>query len=418
MAIELEFPHPDKVFNEQFEKNLLNYRNFTEVYYGGASSGKSHGVVQKVILKACKQWDYPRKILWLRKVGATVKESIFADVQSSLSDFGILPYCKVNKSNYEIQLPNGAVFLFSGLDDPEKIKSVKGLSDVVMEEATEFNLEDYTQLTLRLRERKHKDKQLFLMFNPVSKLNWVYKHFFEQKQPDVKIIHSTYRDNRFLDERTRKTIQQLEQTNPAYYRIYALGEFATLDKLVFPHYEKRRLNPDTPEMVRLPSYFGLDFGFTNDPSAFVHLKVDEKNKTIYFMEEYVKQHMLNDDIAKAIKQMGYAKEVVTADAAEKKSIAEIRRDGVYRIKAALKGPDSIVQGIAFMNQFKFVVDDRCVKLLEELENYTYKKDKKTNEYTNYPVDSYNHCIDACRYALDPINGHATPKAMIFKNNFI
>ncbi|WP_395318897.1 PBSX family phage terminase large subunit [Fructilactobacillus frigidiflavus] len=418
MAIELEFPHPDKVFNEQFEKSLFDYKTFTEVYYGGASSGKSHGVVQKVILKACKRWKYPRKILWLRKVGATVKESIFADVQSCLSDFGLLPLCKVNKSNYEIQLPNGAVFLFSGLDDPEKIKSVKGLSDVVMEEATEFNLEDYTQLTLRLRERKHKDKQLFLMFNPVSKLNWVYKHFFEKKQADVKIIHSTYRDNRFLDERTRKTIQQLEQTNPAYYRIYALGEFATLDKLVFPRYEKRRLNLDTPEMVRLPSYFGLDFGFTNDPSAFMHLKVDVKNKVIYFVEEYVKQHMLNDDIAKMIKQMRYAKEVITADAAEKKSIAEIRRDGVYRIKPALKGPDSIVQGIAFMNQFKFVVDDRCVKLIEELENYTYKKDKQTNEYTNYPVDSYNHCIDACRYALDPINGHGTPKAMIFKNNFI
>lgn len=256
------------------------------------------------------------------------------------------------------------------------------------------------------------------MFNPVSKLNWVYKYFFEQSHDDVKIIHSTYKDNRFLDERTRHTIQQLEKSNPAYYRIYALGEFATLDKLVFPRYEKRRLNRDSPEMVNLPSYFGLDFGFTNDPSSFMHLKVDQKNKTIYFMEEYVKQRMLNNDIAQMIKQMGYAKDIITADAAEKKSIAEIRRDGVYRIKPAQKGPDSIVQGIAFMNQFRFVVDDRCLKLIEELENYTYVKDKKTGEYTNYPVDSYNHCIDACRYALDPINGRATPKAMILNNNFI
>ncbi len=306
------------------------------------------------------------------------------------------------------------------MDDPEKIKSIKGLSDVVMEEASEFNQDDFTQLTLRLREPKHKQRQLFCMFNPVSKLNWTYKQWFADDavvdRDRVAIHQSTYKDNHFLDEQNIKTIENLKQTNPAYYKIYTLGEFATLDKLVFPDFSKRRLSVE--KLSGLPSYFGLDFGYTNDETAFMHVKVDQDNRVIYIMEEYAKHGMLNSDIAKMIKQMGYSKEIITADAAEPKSIAEIKRDGIYRIRPAKKGRDSIVQGIAFMQQYHLVVDDRCVKTIEELENYTYKKDKQSGEYTNEPVDAYNHEIDAIRYALNEINGMGTPKATILKNIYI
>lgn len=418
MAIKLIVDDWHRVFNQAFYQRLYDYDTTTEVYYGGASSGKSHGVVQKVIVKSIKHWKHPRRVLWLRKVGTMVRDSIFEDVKQGLSGFGLLPYCKVNQSNFEITLPNGAVFLFKGMDDPEKIKSIKGISDIVMEEATEFNQEDYDQLLLRLREKKHKQRQIFMMFNPVSKLNWVYKYFFEQTQPDTKIIQSTYRDNVFLDAKTRNHIEQLEKTNPAWYRIYALGEFATLDKLVFPTFETRRLNLSDPTLKRLPSMFGLDFGYVNDPSAFIHVKVDEDNKVLYFCEEYVRKGLLNDQIAQAIKQMGYSKEVITADAAEQKSIAEIRRDGITRIRAAKKGPDSIIQGISFLQQYKLVVDDRCVKLIEELQNYTYKKDRKTGEYSNDPVDSYNHVIDATRYAVEAINGSAIAKAKAIKSKWL
>lgn len=388
--------------------------------YGGASSGKSHGVVQKVVLKALKKWPYPRKILWLRKVDRTIKDSIFADVLDCLSTWRLLPLCKVNKSDRTINLPNGAVFLFKGMDDPEKIKSIKGLSDVVMEEASEFTLDDYTQLTLRLREPKHKNRQLFCMFNPVSKVNWTYRQWFA---PDsvydhnrVAVHHSTYKDNRFLDADNIATIEALKRTNPAYYKIYTLGKFATLDKLVFPTFERRRLHPD--KLAQYPSLFGLDFGYINDPSVFIHVKADVKDKRLYVLEEYVRKGMLNDEIAKVIKQLGYSKEIITADAAEKKSIAEIKRCGIARIKPAKKGPDSIIQGIGFLQQFEWIVDDRCVKTIEELENYTYQKDRQTNEYINKPVDSYNHCIDAIRYAVEPINGSGAPKAVGMRNIFI
>ena len=257
------------------------------------------------------------------------------------------------------------------------------------------------------------------MFNPVSKLNWTYRKWFD---PDRKpssddertaIHQSTYKDNRFLDRHNIETIENLKQTNPAYYKIYTLGEFATLDKLVFPDFEKRRLSPS--KLSDLPSYFGLDFGYTNDETAFMHVKVDQDKRIIYVMEEYAKRGMLNDEIARVIKSMGYAKEIVTADAAEPKSIAEIKRAGIQRIRPARKGRDSVTQGISFMQQYKLVVDDRCVKTIEELENYTYKKDRQTGEYTNEPVDSYNHEIDAIRYALDEINGQAAPKAVALKN---
>lgn len=399
--MKINIKHPERVFNKHIYDILYNYDSPTELHYGGGSSGKSHGVVQKVVLKALQPWDVPRRVLWMRKVGRTIKDSIFEDVIRCLSSFKILPYCKVNMSDYRITLPNGAVFLFKGADDIEKVKSIKAVSDIVMEEATEFNQEDYMQLTIRLREPIYKKRQLFMMFNPVSKANWVYKFFFEQKQEDVVIYHTTYKDNKFLDEATKKNLELLIDRDPVYYKIYALGEFATLDKLVFPKKTIKRLHED--QLRELPKSFGLDFGFENDPSAFMKIAVDIKNKRLYIMEEFVRKHFMNDEIARAIHDLGYAKEIIFADQ-EAKSIAELRRDGIDRVRKAKKGPDSIIQGVTYLKQFDIIIDDRCVKTIEEFENYTWQKDKKTNEYINKPIDSFNHCIDAIRYAMEPFNG--------------
>ncbi|NQG98037.1 PBSX family phage terminase large subunit [Streptococcus suis] len=397
LSIQISIPYPSRVFNKHIYDKLYDYSTFTEVHYGGASSGKSHGVIQKVVFKACQDWKHPRKILFLRKVGATVYDSIFEDVKQCLDSWDLLDRCKVNNSAYRIELPNGAQFIFKGLDNPEKIKSIKGISDVVMEEASEFTLDDYTQLTLRLRDKKHKMKQIFLMFNPVSKVNWVFNAFFVKRPKNTVIYQTTYKDNRFLDDLTRENIEELANRNEAYYKIYALGEFATLDKLVFPKYEKRLLNKD--KLAHLPSYFGLDYGFINDPSAFLHVKIDDKARKLYIVEEYVRKNLTNDKISEAIKGLGYAKEEIRADSAEKKSNQELRNSGIPRIIDAKKGPGSVMQGIQYILQYDIVVDERCVKTIEELENYTWKKDKATNEYINEPVDSYNHCLDAVRYAI-------------------
>lgn len=400
-TVNLNIPKPSEVFNRNIFEVLTDYSHFTEVHYGGGSSGKSHGVVQKVVLKALQDWKHPRKILWLRKVGATIADSLFQDVKSCLIDFKVWDLCEWNKTDNRVTLPNGSVFLFKGMDNSEKIKSIKGISDVVMEEASEFNLNDYTQLTLRLREKKHLYKQIYLMFNPVSKLNWVYKYFFAgEPHKNTLIKQSSYKDNKFLDEMTRDNLEDLANRNPAYYKIYALGEFATLDKRVFPKYDTEILNKD--DLRHIPSYFALDYGYVNDPSAFIHVKVDKKNKRLYILEEYVKTGMLNDELANVIKQLGYYKERITADSAEKKSIAEMKREGIERIKPSMKGKDSIMAGIQFISQFDIIVDERCYKTIEELDNYTWKKDKQTDEYYNEPVDTYNHCIDSLRYAVEEL----------------
>lgn len=396
MTIKLNIS-PSKVFNRHIYDHLFDYDTFTEVHYGGASSGKSHGVFQKIVIKALKDWKKPRKILVLRKVGATVRDSVFADVQATLSYFGILNMCKINMSAFRIELPNGAEFIFKGMDNPEKIKSIKGISDVVMEEASEFTLDDYTQLTLRLRDKAHKQKQIYLMFNPVSKANWVYNAFFVKKPKNTVVYQTTYKDNRFLDAVTRENIEELANRNEAYYKIYALGEFATLDKLVFPKYTKALLNKD--DLRQIPSYFGLDYGFINDPSAFMHVKIDDDRKRLYVLEEYVKKGLTNDKIAESITTLGYAKEQIRADSAEKKSNQELRNLGISRVIDVKKGAGSVMQGIQYLLQYEWIVDERCVKTIEELENYTWKKDKATNEYINEPVDSYNHCLDAIRYAI-------------------
>lgn len=396
MTIKLNI-NPSKVFNRHIYDHLFDYDTFTEVHYGGASSGKSHGVFQKIVIKALKDWKKPRKILVLRKVGATVRDSVFADVQATLSYFGILNMCKVNMSAFRIELPNGAEFIFKGMDNAEKIKSIKGISDVVMEEASEFILDDYTQLTLRLRDKAHKQKQIYLMFNPVSKANWVYNAFFVKKPKNTVVYQTTYKDNRFLDAVTRENIEELANRNEAYYKIYALGEFATLDKLVFPKYEKRLLNKE--KLAHLPAYFGMDYGFVNDPTAFMHVKIDDDNKRLYVVEEFVRKGLTNDKIAESITALGYAKEQIRADSAEKKSNQELRNLGISRVIDVKKGAGSVMQGIQYLLQYEWIVDERCVKTIEELENYTWKKDKATNEYINEPVDSYNHCLDAIRYAI-------------------
>ena len=396
MTIKLNI-NPSKVFNRHIYDHLFDYDTFTEVHYGGASSGKSHGVFQKIVIKALKDWKKSRKILVLRKVGATVRDSVFADVQATLSYFGILNMCKINMSAFRIELPNGAEFIFKGMDNPEKIKSIKGISDVVMEEASEFTLDDYTQLTLRLRDKAHKQKQIYLMFNPVSKANWVYNAFFVKKPKNTVVYQTTYKDNRFLDALTRENIEELANRNEAYYKIYALGEFATLDKLVFPKYTKALLNKD--DLRQITSYFGLDYGFINDPSAFMHVKIDDDRKRLYVVEEYVKKGLTNDKIAESITALGYAKEPIRADSAEKKSNQELRNLGIGRVIDVKKGAGSVMQGIQYLLQYEWIVDERCVKTIEELENYTWKKDKATNEYINEPVDSYNHCLDAIRYAI-------------------
>lgn len=394
------------IFNEWIYKDINNYSHRIEVYMGGAGSGKSYGATQKVFLKALK---YKRTILVIRKIQRTIKHSIWSLMLTHLRNSGYYDACRINRSDFEIELPNGSIFIFKGLDDEEKIKSIDGITDIVIEEATELTEDEFTQLNLRLRALVD-FPQIYLIFNPISKKNWVYNYFFVGDLPlNVKVIKTTYKDNKFLSKEYTEELERLQYRNPAYYRIYTLGEFATLDKLVFPTYTTKIISDK--EVEGLPRWTGLDFGYVNDPSAIVSGNIDTNKKRIFVRLEYVRKGMLNDEIAETMTDLGLHKDKSYGDSAEPKSIAEIRNKNV-NIEATEKGKDSVIHGIQWIQQYELIVDERCYKVIEELENYTWKKDKKTGEYINEPVDTFNHTIDAIRYGLNKyIRGTKTPKVI-------
>lgn len=399
--IPLKISFKKRFFNECYLETLKNTSRLL-LLYGGAGSGKSVWGVQRQVILYLKSPE-PRKCLVVRKVGATIRESIFAEFKKNLSAMKILDHCKVSESNFTITLPNKAQFIFKALDDPEKIKSISGIDDIMIEEATELTKDDFSQLNLRLRSRKP-NNQIVMMFNPVSKQNWIYKDFFEGN-PDLTkknatIIHTTYKDNKFLPPEYIDALHEMMDSNPTYYRIYALGEFASLGKLIYTNWTTQEF--DVYELLGqgMHARFGLDFGFSADPTAFVGFLVDKPNKTLYFFDEMYKRGMTNEDIAQELFDRGYSKEIITADSSEPKSILELKRNGIRRIKSAKKGNDSVNWGINFAQGWKMVVHPRCTNLIEELENYEYQKDKKTNEYINKPVDAFNHLLDAMRYGLE------------------
>lgn len=373
------------------------------VFYGGAGSGKSYAIAQILVYKALKS---KRKILVLRKVNRTTKNSTFQLLLDTLDRFKILGLCNVNKTDFSIVLPTGSIFLCMGLDDPEKIKSITGLTDAWLEEATEFTVDDFSQVDLRIRDPKAQHQQIYLSFNPVSRASWCYLHFFADNpdmvdfRQEVKIVHTNYMDNPFLPQKYIDALLLMKQTNEVYYKIYALGEFGSLDKLVYNNWQSYDFDVNGVQGTHI---CGLDFGYTHDPTAFVSAILNEQERRLYVVQEWGGPGYLNDQIAEHIKKLGYAKSTIIADCAEQKSIEEIKRLGIPRIKPCVKGQGSILQGIQKLQQYEIIVHPSCSSLLEELENYSWKKDKQTNEYINEPIDSWNHYLDALRYAIQCVD---------------
>ena len=384
-------------FNADYYPYLMDYSKRYSVFYGGAGSGKSVFIAQKLLLKACIK---KRKILVVRKYGTTLKDSVFQLIIDLLKKWGLYSISKINQSTYTITLPNGSIFLFKGLDDSEKIKSITDITDIWCEEATELSEDDYTQLDLRLRALAG-ELELICSFNPVSKVNWVYRKWFEKREDkkDTMILHTTYKDNKFLPEAYIKALEEKQKSNYTYYKIYALGEFCTLDKLVFTNWKTEVFDHTDIDGELL---VGLDFGFVNDTSALVASILDESKKRIYIFKEWGDTGKVNAELAEIIKSLGFAKSVIIADAAEKKSIEEIKRCGVSRIRPCTKGKDSIMHGIDKLQSYQIIVHPSCTGIITEFENYSWKKDKATGLYINQPQDLFNHYIDALRYSLQCI----------------
>lgn len=368
-----------------------------QVPWGGAGSGKSHIVARKWLYRILKEYDAQHKILICRKVNRTIKRSVFTLFKSIISKWGMYEEFDFNNTDLTITYKaNGSQLLFTGMDDPEKLKSIEGVTGIWMEEATEFTQEDFEQLDLRLRGQTRYQKQIMLTLNPISEQHWIKRVFFDDPIDGVFTLHTTYLDNAFIDDDYKMVMENKRKTNPRYYNIYALGNWGTAEGLVFNNATARLIRED--EIKGLKCVQGLDFGYTNDPTAFHQSYVDLDRKRIYVYDGFYEKGMTNADIATAIKHMLAHKHMTTADSSEPKSIDYIKGKGV-RVQGAAKGKDSVNAGIDFLSEFEIIVNAHLVEFMVEFQNYSWALDKD-GKATNKPADDFNHFIDSLRYSVE------------------
>ncbi|MGL5764486.1 MAG: PBSX family phage terminase large subunit, partial [Sarcina sp.] len=242
-------------------------------------------------------------------------------------------------------------------------------------------------------------KQITLTFNPWSDKHWLKKRFFDNKDDDILAMTTNYMCNEWLGPDDNALFLKMQKKNPRRYRIEGLGEWGIAEGLVFDNFEVVDFNiEEIKKRKNIESIFGLDFGYTNDPTAFIAGLVDKDKKELYLFDEHYQKGMSNEDIVNMIKYKGYTKEVIIADSAEPKSIDDIRKKGIRRIKAALKGKDSILNGIQNIQDYKIYIHPKCENFQIEINNYVW--DNKNGVMVNKPIDDYNHLMDALRYGME------------------
>lgn len=377
---------------------LYDYSKRYNVYYGGRASGKTKFIMQKLLIKGLRE---RRTILLMRKQTTQLRDSVWKEMLQTISDFHLLDYFSINKTEFRITCKiNGTEFKCLGLDEPEKIKGFADISDVFMDEVTGFNKEDVELIDGTLRSPKFKlPLQMYFAFNPISKANFVYTYFgFDTGivPSNTFILKSTYLDNPFLGANVAERYEALKQRDYQRWQIEALGDFVSLDRLVFQNVKVEEFNHAD---IKGQLICGLDYGFVNDISAFVASLLDEENKKLYVFKIWGDTNKTNQELANIIKAMGFGKSVIIADCAEQKSIEEMRREGIIKIKPSVKGADSIIHGIQKLQQYEIIVHPDCEGIITEFQNYAWQKDKQSGEYINKPIDAFNHYIDALRYSL-------------------
>ena len=240
-------------------------------------------------------------------------------------------------------------------------------------------------------------KQITLTFNPWNEHHWIKKRFFDaEEDPDIMAITTNYMCNEWLDEADKRVFDRMKLNNPRRYQVAGLGHWGITDGLVYENWREKEFNIE--DVKELKNAVGLDFGYTNDASAFIVSFVDLENKKIYVWDEIYEKGLSNKKIYERIEKKGYRKERITADSAEPKSIDELKGLGL-RIQGAKKGQDSIMNGIQWIQDMEIIIHPRCEHFITEISNYGWKSDKFGNKL-NTPIDDYNHLMDAMRYALE------------------
>lgn len=384
-----------------------HFKGRYRVVKGSRASKKSKTTALWYITNMMK---YPgANTLVVRKTFRTLKDSCFTELKWAINRLCVQDHWKITESPLQMTyIPTGQTIYFRGLDDPLKVTSITvdvgSLCWMWIEEAYEILKEDDFNIldeSIRGQVEDGLFKQITLTFNPWNEHHWIKSRFFDAPpDPDILALTTNYLCNEWLDAADKKVFDTMKKNNPRRYRVAGLGDWGIVEGLVFENWEEKAFNLDDIKKIKgIKSAFGLDFGYTNDPSAFWCGMIDLEGKTIYVFDEMYKQGMQNEAIHKEIHSMGYSKEKITADSAEPKSIDRLRDLGLSHIKGARKGKDSVNNGIDFIQGFKIVIHPRCVNFLTEISNYTWDVDK-FGKKLNKPIDDFNHLMDAMRYALE------------------
>lgn len=409
-------------------KLFWNFKGRYRVVKGSRASKKSKTTALWFIYNMMK---YPgANTLVIRKTFRTLKDSCFTELKWAIHRLGVDASWEIKESPLEMTyIPTGQKIYFRGLDDPLKITSITvdvgSLCWMWIEEAYEVMKEaDFDMLDESIRGSVEDGlfKQITLTFNPWNEHHWMKHRFFDdlvgtdaegkpiykpRQNPvsadgEILALTTNYLCNEWLDDADLRVFERMKVNNPRRYQVAGLGNWGIVEGLIFENWEEKAFNlEDIRKIPGIRSVFGLDFGYTNDPSALFCGMVDLKNMTIYVFDEMYQTGLVNSAIFRNIQQMGFAKEKITADCAEPKSIAELLELGLAHIKAARKGKDSVNNGIQYIQNFKLIIHPRCVNFLTEISNYTWDVDK-FGKKLNIPIDDFNHLMDAMRYAMEDL----------------
>lgn len=366
-----------------FERNIKSTKPVV-VNIGGARSGKSHALIQLFLMKFINE-DH-KVFLITRKTLPSLRITAYKVMIDLLKDYGYYSQCEHNKSNLTLQYKNNTIHFLS-IDSSEKIKSTE-FHYVFMEEANEFTLLDYRILSMRMSGQTTPDQpnQMFLSLNPSDEFSWINQKLIHQA--DVEVIQSTYLDNPFLSDEYIKIIEDLKDVDPVLYKIYALGQWAQIENIIYTNYTIESVFP----VEYKDEFYGLDFGY-NNPSALVHVGMYDGE--VYLRESLYETHLTNQDLIAKLKTLNVNKKTpIYADSAEPARIEEIYKAG-YNIKPAKK---SVLDGIDTVKRYKLHLHEEDANTIKEIRSYKWKEDKNGN-VLDEPVKFNDHLQDSIRYGL-------------------
>ena len=387
-----------------------NYKGRYRVIKGSRASKKSTTCAMNLIYRIM---EYPKSnALVVRKIYRTLKDSCFSQLKWAIYRLGVENEWEWTISPLELTyLPTGQKILFRGLDEPMKLASInvpRGfLTFVWIEEAYEISREsDFDMLDESIRGKVPEGlfKQITLSFNPWNEKHWLKGRFFDNESDNILSMTTNYKCNEWLDDDDRKLFEDMKVRNPKRYEVAGLGNWGIVEGLIYTNWKEETFDIEKiRKKEEVTSVFGLDYGYTNDPTALFCGLVDEGRRKLYVFDEIYKKGLSNEEIAELIFIRGYAMERIYAENAEPKSNARLRTLGIKRLITAKKSSGSVNQEIDYLQGYEIIVHPRCVNFITEISNYQWGEDKFENKI-NTPADgSDDHLMDAMRYAMQRVS---------------